>query len=272
MSTYKSGRWSNEEVLKVKDLVEEGLSYEQISTRINRPPETIKSLVENKLLLNLSEDAQNSKKAEINIKQSAEWVEIEKQLSKDEQEMFLHHWREILAQFKNNVTHTEKLQIIDIIRNEVLINRVMIKIHNANSDIVQLNKELNDEMLLDVTMRDTAKIVDNQQRAQAVSGAIGAYNREYKELMERKQNILRDIKGTREQRIKRIEDSKETITGWIAALIASPDIRQKLGILMEKTRIAQIVEYERLADYHTYHDGQMEQPILNSETVKEDNY
>jgi len=272
MSTFKSGRWSNEDVLKVKEFIEEGLSYEQISTRVNRPPDTIKSLVENKLLMNLSEDAENSKKAEIDIKKSSEWTEIEKQLSKDEQDTFLHHWREILAQFKNDVTHTEKLQITDIIRNEILLNRVMIKIHNANNDIGKLNKEFDDEMLLDTTMRDTSKIVDTQQRMTAIGSAIGAYNREYKELMERKQNILRDIKGTREQRIKRIEDSKETITGWIAALIASPEIRQKLGIQMEKIRIAQIVEYERLSDYHTYHDGQMEQPILNSETLKDDNY
>ena len=272
MSTYKTGRWSNEDVEKVRGFVEEGLSYEQISFRINRPPETVKSFVENKLLMNLSEDAQNSKKAEIGIKQSAEWIEIEKQLSKDEQEMFLHHYRELLAQFKNDVTHTEKLQIIDIIRNEVLLNRVLIKIHEANSSIQGLQKEFNDEMLLDPTMRDTAKLMDIQRR-QADSGiAIGAYNREYKELMERKQNILRDIKGTREQRIKRIEDSKETITGWIAALIASPEIRKKLGMQMEKARIAQTVEYTRLSEYHTYDDGQIEQPILNSDVLKEDNY
>lgn len=272
MSIFKTGRWNLEDIKRVEELIEQGVSYEEIEKVVHRPAATIQRMVQNKLLMNLSEEEKITKKAEITIKESAEWKEITQQLSKDEQEMFLHHWKEILAQFNNDVTHTERLQIIDIIRNEVLINRVMKKIHDANSDMGSIRNELVIEMSLEPEHRDTSKIIDLQRRSGDVGIAIGAYNREYKELMERKQKILVDIKGTREQRVKRLEDSKETITGWVAALISSPEMRNELGIYMEKFRIAQTVEYQRLADYHTYEDGQVQQPLLSSESIKEDNY
>ena len=113
-SGNKSGRWLGEDIDEVKRLINEGMTYEQIAVRMKRNVATVKKLVENKLFLNITEDAKHTKEAEVAIRHSPEWTEIAKQLTPEEQKSFLYHWREMIAQFKGDVTHTEKLQIIDM--------------------------------------------------------------------------------------------------------------------------------------------------------------
>ncbi len=113
--SYKQTKWSNLEVETVKAFVEEGLSYEQIALKINRSPRSIQNVVEERLMMNLSEEAQNVRQAEQAIKTSPEWRELCYQLSEDEQEYFLYNWRELVAQFKNDITHSEKcLRLIEM--------------------------------------------------------------------------------------------------------------------------------------------------------------
>lgn len=272
MTVYKTGRWSNEEISQTKDYIEQGLSYEQIEARINRPANTIKQMVEQKLMMNISDDAKLVIEVEYDIKNSPEWRELCKQIDIEEQNTFLHHWREIVAQFDNDVTHTEKLQIIDVVRTEILINRVLSKIHEYNQ-MIETNKLLHKlEMDKDFVERDPNQLIEFQKKIGDSMNAIGALNREYKDLCDRKSAILKEIKGTRDQRVKRIEESKETLTGFMAALISDIQLRSKLGLYMEKFRIAKDVEFERLSEYHTYEDGQVEQPLLSAESIKEDNY
>ena len=78
------------------------------------------------------------------------------------------------------------------------------------------------------------------------------------------------MKATREQRIKRLEDSKQTFIGWVRNLMSNPDVRQELGVEMEKMRLAMENEAERLSEYHKYEDGTIDQPFLTPDSVKDD--
>lgn len=272
MSVYKTGRWSNDEIDLTKRLVEDGKTYDEISQILNRPVDTVKSTVENRLLMNLSEEIQKEKQIENDIRASVEWRELEKQLSPDEQDTFVHHWIQILAQFDNDFTHTERLQIIDVCRTEILVNRVLKRINDTNSNIADFQTQHLYQMSLEPAERDGQLMIQLTGKIGDLTQAIGSYNKEYKELMERKQLILKDIKGTRDQRIQRIASSTESLTGWMAKLVSSYELRHKMGIHLEKFRLAQEVELEKLSDYFTYDDGTVDQPILNADTLKEDNY
>jgi prefoldin subunit 5 len=94
-------------------------------------------------------------------------------------------------------------------------------------------------------------------------------NRDYRELQSKKASILREMKGTREQRIKRLEDSKQSFTAWIASLMQDPETLKRYGIEMEKMRLAMVKEKERLGAYHKYEDGTVDQPFLTPDTVQE---
>ena len=82
--------------------------------------------------------------------------------------------------------------------------------------------------------------------------------------------MLKDLKATREQRIKRLEDSKQTFIGWVRNLMSNPDTRREIGIEMEKMRLAMNKEAERLSEYHKYEDGLIDQPFLTPDSVKDD--
>jgi hypothetical protein len=82
--------------------------------------------------------------------------------------------------------------------------------------------------------------------------------------------MLKDLKATREQRVKRLEDSKQTFVGWVRNLMSNQEVRHQLGVEMEKMRLAANAEAERLTEYHKYEDGQVDQPFLTPDSIKDD--
>ena len=77
------------------------------------------------------------------------------------------------------------------------------------------------------------------------------------------------MKGTREQRIKRLEDSKQSFTAWVIHLMQNPEVIHKYGVEMEKMRLSMNKEEERLSQFHRYEDGQIDQPFLTPDTVQD---
>jgi len=158
---------------------------------------------------------------------------------------------------------------MDTIRTEILINRVLKRMYFSQELIETLQQQLKDEKAKDP--KDYIAIGKLNEDITNCFIAISNFQKENQTLMERKQSMLREMKATRAERKKRFEESKETLKDWVASLITNPDVRKSLGIEIEKFRIAMNAEYERLSDYHQYVDGTVEQPVLNSDNIKEDN-
>lgn len=265
MKHYKTGRWSKTEIQFVTDNFQ-SMTIAELSNHLQRPENKIGELVAD---LQVPDDI---KESELNIRKSHDWKQIVQQMSEDEQEAFLYHWREIILQFKSDITHTERMQIMDVARTEILINRVLKRMYDAQVILEDIAKEIKTEQAKDMTIRDTNKILQNKQMQSDMMAAVSSFQQENKVLTERKQSILRDIKGTRDQRKKRIEDdANATFPKYIAMLISHPEVRLDLGIEIEKFRHAVNVEYERLSDYYQYQDLKVEQPVLNSDNILPDN-
>ena len=77
------------------------------------------------------------------------------------------------------------------------------------------------------------------------------------------------MKATREQRVQRFQDSKSSFTGWMTYLITNQEVARSYGLEMEKMRLSMYKEQDRLAQYHKYNDGTVDQPFLTPETVKD---
>jgi recombinational DNA repair ATPase RecF len=177
-----------------------------------------------------------------------------------------------MHQFKYDVLPTERMQVIEVCRLDILISRALTKINEIKSRVDSMGREIELERQAgDLDDSDKMRIQQLDMNRIAAETAHVNYSKDYKELLDRRNGLFKEIKGTREQRIKRIEESKETIGTMLAALIDNPQMRRQLGIDLEKFRLATKIEYERLSEYHTYLDGKVEQPILNSENIKEDN-
>lgn len=263
MKHYKTGRWSKIEIQFIRDNYK-SMTVEELSKHLDRPPDKITEIVGE---LHVPDDIRQS---ELNIRRTHEWKQITQQLSPDEQETFLYHWREIINQLKSDITHTERMQVMDICRTEILINRALKRLYEVQLKIEDTDKEIKAESLKEE--KDIDKIIRMKEAYSGILASMTAIQKEHQLLTERKQSIIRDIKGTRDQRKKRIEDEgKATLTSWVVSLIENPELRRNLGIEIEKFRHAVNVEYERLSDYYTYADGKVDQPVLNSDNVKEDN-
>ena len=188
-----------------------------------------------------------------------------------ELEMFVFHWKRIVSQFRDDVLPTEELQVIDAIKLELLMNRAL-KEQQANMvAIEEIEKDIEDEKDKSPGDRDIDYIFNLERQVAVHRAAQESIARDYKDLQTKKNAMLKELKGTREQRIKRLEDSKETFASWIQALVQHPDMREELGVEMEKMRLSMEKERVRLAEYHKYEDGLVDQPFLTPDSVLDDN-
>jgi hypothetical protein len=171
------------------------------------------------------------------------------------------------SQFKDDVFHTEEMQIIDTIKLEILMNRILRSQHE-NQEEINLNDQLvRNEKSRDKDQRDVDYIMNLERQIAVLRASQETLSKDYKDLQARKATMLKDLKGTREQRIKAIEDSKQTFASFIKQIATSDEFRDKIGIEMEKMRLASEKEKERLSEYFTYEDGNVDQPFLTPETV-----
>jgi hypothetical protein len=268
--TNKNGRWTKEE----EDYMVRNhkiMSIEDLACQLQRNPKTVYNYVKDKLNFGKEVFKETKKDLEFDIKKSPIWKQISEQFSPNELDTFLYHYANLVSQFNYDVFATERLQIIEFCRIEILINRALKKMNDVGIQINEIDREVDLEYKFEESERDQQKIIRLKELRASMNVSAINYTKDYKELLDKKGTLLREVKGTRADRIKRIEDSKETIGTYLASLMDNTEMRRALGIEMEKFRLATKIEYQRLSDYHTYIDGSVEQPILNTENIKEDN-
>lgn len=262
----KAGPWSKED----KDFIQKQAGRmlpDKIAERLRRNPDAVKGyMAKHGLLKYYNETEVKVVETLSRIEDSQHWPILVSQLSYEELESFKYHWRNMVKQFRDDILHTEELQIIDVIKLQILIDRRLTDTQKISQKITDIEEEV--ENLKAKSPVDEAKIGELQRELASWYASIEALSKDYVVLLKQKQELFTKLKGTREQRIKEIESSKSTLSGWIKLLLTDPQRRIDLGINMEKMRLATEVELERLSEYHTYADGEVDQMILNAETVK----
>ena len=262
----KKGRFSVDEMSFIEAQAEV-LSPDQIAEKLDRDPASIRDWIEK----NIGFSASQKKEAAVanELKAKPYYRELSNQFSAEELEMFEFHFKKMWSQFKDDVFHTEEMQIIDTIKLEILMNRIL-KSQMDNQQEVLMNERLvQDDKARDKDQRDMDLIINMERQIAILRASQETLSKDYKDLQARKATMLKDLKGTREQRIKAIEDSKLTFASLVKKIATDPSYRNHIGIEMEKMRLATEKEKERLSEYSNYEDGIVDQPFLTSETVKE---
>lgn len=242
------------------------LRVDEIARELKRNPDTVRETMI-KMGYQPIEPHGPIKQQVYDIKRSLHWKSLQEQFSESEQKMFLHHWEKMASQFEDDVLHTEELQMIDYIKLEILMDRLGKDDHKMRMDIVRFEKELLDELALPLTSQDQAKLNNLERQITMLKNAQKDILDSHTKMLSHKEKLLMSMKGTRDARIKLIETGKENISSWMKLLLSQPHVRHKMGIEMEKMRLAAQEEYKRLSEYHTYADGTVDQPILTSDTV-----
>lgn len=261
----KRGPWSKADKQFIMDNVEL-LNYKDIAEHLDRDPVYVKKFIEEKLNKKVTK-GRIAKTNDYNIKQSQVWEELKQEFSSSELRTFLFHWERIVAQFKDDVLPTEELQIIDMIKLELLMGRALKQQRSSHLLIEEHSAEMDEIKKQPLELRDPVRLGQLEQLIVFHRAALESLTKEHNELLNRKMGLMKELKGTRAERIKRIEDSKQTFLGWASELMQNKKLRIELGEYMEKMRIAIDVEKVRLMTPHKYMDGEIDCPLLTTETL-----
>tara|TARA_B100000131_G_C18113531_1_gene610475 strand:- start:1198 stop:1983 length:786 start_codon:yes stop_codon:yes gene_type:complete len=260
----KKGRLSKDEQRTISRLID-SLTVEDIAKKLDRSVSSIDDFVKRKFKVGMT----NEEAAAYSLEDRPYWKELEAQFTIDELDLFKYHWSKIISQFKDDVFPTEEIQVVDVIKLEILMNRCL---KGNKENIEQINtytEMLREERSQDKDQQDIDYIINLERQVASLRASQESLNRDYRELQAKKGSMLKEMKGTREQRIKRLEDSKQSFTSWVASLMQDPALMKQYGIEMEKMRMAMKKEGERLSGLHQYEDGTVDQPFLTPDTVIE---
>lgn len=243
----------------------------EIADKIGRNERAVRKHIQKLHLKNIvrGTEASDVKRLLDSLHQKYYWGELLLQFTQEEIKYFESSWIALMLQFKEDVLPAEELQIKQLVTMEILINRSMKERRKHIEEIEKIQLQINEEYALDEDMRDINKLANLEQQISYARNAIGQYTTEYTKLLGEQKTINQNLKATRDQRIKRIEDSKTTFAGLLRAL-DEEDVRKRMGDEAELMRIAKDKSKKKMSEIFIYADGQADQPLLTPETVMED--
>lgn len=261
--TFKLGRVTKEEEQYIIANIEV-MTLDELSKEMNRDVKTLQKVLKR---ISVSDDSTIAAAAK-QVKSRPYWNELENQFNSEELQLFVEHWHNIVAQFKNDTFYTEELQIVEVIKLEILSNRILTDQNRVRKDIEQIEKDIIKERKDDgVSPSSIDRIRLLETRATQLYISLTQYFSDYEKLLTHKKKSMTDIKGSRADRIKQLESSRESFAGWFRNLMLNPVERRNLGQWMEKMRIATDYEVIRLSEYHQYENKELDLPLLTPESV-----
>lgn len=259
----KRGKLSNEEMAYIEQNCFD-LSLQEMADFLNRSIDPVKRYIDKKNLK--ARDLTDDEHLLSTLRARYYHAELSKQMSEHEIIFFEQNWIDFFKQFNEDVTHTEEMQILEVIRTEVLINRSMEDRQEIMENIETLNGLIDQEMSKPKDMQDTQALAMFQTQLGAMIGSKSSYINEHEKLLTKKERYLKDLKGTREQRKRVADDAKTNFSMWMRQL-DELETREAEGFDMAVQAIAAEKARKRLSDFHEYEDGEVDQPLLNSDTV-----
>jgi len=267
----KRGKLSNEEVDYINTHHNKD-SVDEMAASLNRTPETIQRFLETSGLVSNADSPDIYTKSLLKNKlmSRAYYGEIKKQFSPDEMRVFEEQWIELVMQFKEDVLYSEEIVLKDWLTLDILMARALKERKECEIALEQVKKDYDHEFAKGDGIRDTNLLMQIDMRRAGLENSLVAYTKEHMSLLGEVKHIVKSLKANRDERIKRIEDSK---TSWIGLLRAlqDPTFRSEIAEEIELVRISKDKVREELSRQHQYADGRYDKPFLTPETVEEDN-
>ena len=233
MATMKKGRISKDEENLIKENIHLGL--DRIATELDRDPDSVLGFIKKKVAqgvfdtpLWLSDEFSSEEQAHFDLQFRPYWIELQQQFTEEELKLFQYHWARIISQFKDDVIPTEELQVVDLIKLELLMNRSLKHNKDNIEQIAALEALILAERQVDPDQQDRDVLFNMERQVASLKASQESLNKDYRELQTKKNSMLKEMKATREQRVKRLEDSKTSFSGWMAYLVANPEDHQVL--------------------------------------------
>jgi len=259
----KVGRFSKDEISFIKEN-RDSISPEDIAVKLGREPNSIRTY----LGLGVGDSPSS-------VSEGARWEEIRQHFSAKEREFFREEYDRFQSQSEDEFLPAEESQLFQALTLGILVNRNLAKQKAIEDDINRIagyRKKLEDKVLKadrELTENEMTLIRDYRDDIKGLKIDLNNVINQYTEFSKEKGSILKQLKMTRDQRVKELESGKETFVGLMRSF-NKKEVREKEGRLMELLRLSVIKDIERLGKFDEYPDGSEGQPLLSIETVKKE--
>ena len=275
MGQLKRGRWSESEMTFMR--ANKHLPTAELAAKLNRSPDAVhkwmKEHVPTHEVVPVTAEETEVAQTRLELHQSATWKKLRQQFDEDELEKLEEQYLALMSQFKEDVYYTEEGQIFKATKYEILMDRNLVDRKKLRVEIARL-QDIRDQFHKDKgpqasTWSDSEREFFLQLMSQInqVVAQEQSKTKEFVDLEGKHQAIMRDLKGTRDQRISKIESAKVSFLGLLKQL-QEDDFRDKEGRTAELSRLAADKELDRLGSPHKYADGNEDIPILSADTLE----
>jgi hypothetical protein len=266
-SRVKHGALSPAEKKTIQNLIAKGIKYEAIAKLLNRS--TAQVLKEIEKVTGVQPEQSMTLVEQLTAR--PEWKQFEKQFTEEELQEFAHQYVQIVsAQFKDDtLLPTEELQVFQLITLKIQIDRTLSEQKQALTMMAAATAAIDKMQKSDLSVQKNRE----QMLIASESYSLGRnMNKEctdrYKIYSDKQDKMMRDLRSTREQRVKVVENSGGSILGLVR-LLMDEDKRKIAGQEAAMQYTASVKEKERLSQPHKYDDGVVDQPLLTPETVED---
>lgn len=270
----KPGKLSNQEMEYIREHMDD--SAEDIGKVLRRNADTIKKYVGKIKVGVVGTDVTDDIEIVSRLTERKDWPSIERQFSKEELGVFKEHWVKHYKQFNYDVLPTEELQMINAIRFEILINRNMeqrntcqARIDEMDVEIIQIEKEIKLTIDPDERHELIEKATELKSMRNITEMAITTRTGELEKFTTKLQASYKDLKSTRDQRYRQLQDNRTNFIDWLKDL-DNRDFISREGKELALRKLAFKKEKERLSGLHTFLDGKTDQLLLTPETLLEE--
>lgn len=264
----KSGPFSGEDHEMIKRCIQNGWNDQDIADKIGRNLETVIKYIYKNNMRHAGNGVEPDDAARLleALRSRSYYKSITKMYDGEDLNTFETSWIEIMKQFNEDVKPIEESAVKRLIHVQIMINHNRIKQGQASKQVDFLKQQLTQESAAPLEVRNTDRIFDLTSQIDVANSALQSYTTEFLKLSSEEKSITQELKGNRDARIKKVEDSKTTFTGYIRTLdnIHNQKIAGRDAELMRK---AMEKAYHRLGDLHTYNDNKIDRVFLTSETT-----
>ena len=163
------------------------MTVEDIAKKLDRSYDAVNNYVKTKLKVGLTVE----ETAAYSLVDRPYYKKLEAQFTDDELELFKYHWSKIITQFKDDVFPTEEMQVVDVIKLEILMNRCL-KGNKENIDQINTyDHMIRDERSRDKDQQDHDYIINLERQMASLKAAQESLNRDYRELSTKKESMLK---------------------------------------------------------------------------------
>jgi hypothetical protein len=247
-----------------KAKTENPLAYRGMEYSPTSPP---KQLVEEEEYVAMDE-LERAEFFRVSLQNSLFYTNLKEQFTKAEINFYLAEWGALCVQFEDIIA-TEKRQIDEFIKAEIMAARLLKNIRLVEDEIESLAKEID-------ALRATHDMKDDEEAQERDDCIINLIARlasssqmmttDYKKNQEMRNSILENLNARRRDRIDSISKSGNTFIGLVEAF-RDDSVRKAQGKHMELVRLATQKKADDWRDVHNFPDGGKGVFLLDDKTI-----